>query len=152
MSTHQQSKFFRAKKYIAEESARPGTCRSKVGCAAIDEPWTNRMVPAVLAGSPAHFSNRNSFAAPPSLVVQCSSALMAAADVATSFIVHLIDQRNVVGRDDLSPFGDFHRHESGEFGLRHHHGDGTLRLPGGFDVGAFEDRGDRAVELVDDRL
>src|SRR5215472_17003618 len=108
MSTHQQSKFFRAKKSIAEESDRPGTCRSKVGCAAMDEPWTNKMVPAVFAGSPAHFSNTNSFAAPPSLVVQCSSALMpAAADVAVSFIVHLIDQRNVIGRNHLSPFGDF---------------------------------------------
>ena len=67
MSTDQQSKPRRAKKSIAEESGRPGTCRSKVGCAAIDEPCTNRIVPAVSFGSPAHFSNRNSFT-PPSLV------------------------------------------------------------------------------------
>ena len=31
---------------------RPGTCRSKVGCEAIDEPCTNRMVPAGPDGSP----------------------------------------------------------------------------------------------------
>jgi hypothetical protein len=48
------------------------------------------MVAAVLAGSPAHFSNRNSFAAPPSLVVQCSSALIAAVEgFVMSFIIHL---------------------------------------------------------------
>ena len=57
-------------------SGRPGTCRSKVGCEAIDEPCTNRIVPMVFAGSPAHFSNRNSFT-PPSLLVQCSSPLIA---------------------------------------------------------------------------
>src|SRR4029077_4341127 len=93
MSTHQQSKFCRAKKSITEESGRPGTCRSKVGCAAMDEPCTNRMVPAVVFGSPAHFSNRKSFT-PPSLAVQCSSALMAAvAEVATSFILSPVGQR-----------------------------------------------------------
>src|SRR4029077_12614202 len=86
MSTHQQSKFCRAKKSITEESGRPDTCRSKVGCAAMDEPWTNRMVPAVLAGSPAHFSNMKSLA--PSLVVQWSSALIAAGLVMSS-IIHL---------------------------------------------------------------
>src|SRR6202043_4042703 len=87
MSTHQQSKLCRAKKSITEESGRPGTCRSNVGCAAMDEPWTNRMVPAVCRGSPAHFSNMNSFA--PSLLVQCSSPLIAAAGFVISFIVHL---------------------------------------------------------------
>src|SRR5580692_180247 len=87
MSTHQQSKFCRAKKSITEESSRPGTCRSNVGCAAMDEPCTNRMVPAVCFGSPAHFSNMKSFA--PSLVVQCSSPLIAAAGFVISFIVHL---------------------------------------------------------------
>src|ERR1700691_3431479 len=106
MSTHQQSKFCRAKKSITEESGRPGTCRSNVGCAAMDEPWTNRMVPVVCFGSPAHFSNRNSFA--PSLVVQYSSPLIAAADgLVISFIVHLINESDVVGLDHLSPFGDF---------------------------------------------
>src|ERR1700720_2073478 len=87
MSTHQQSKFCRAKKSITDESGRPGTCRSNVGCAAIDEPWTNRMVPAVFAGSPEDFSNRNSLA--PCLVVQCSSPLIATAAFVISFIIHL---------------------------------------------------------------
>src|SRR5579862_2671216 len=87
MSTHQQSKFCRAKKSITEESGRPGTCRSNVGCAAIDEPCTNRIVPAVCFGSPAHFSNMKSLA--PSLVVQCSSPLIAAAGFVISFITHL---------------------------------------------------------------
>src|SRR5580658_9967983 len=89
MSTHQQSKFCRANQSITEESGRPGTCRSNVGCAAIEEPWTNRIVPVLFAGSPAHFSNRNSFT-PPSLVVQCSSPLIAAAEIVViSFMVHL---------------------------------------------------------------
>src|SRR5471032_889111 len=87
MSTHQQSNPRRAKWSIAEESGRPGTCRSKVGCEAMDEPCTNRMVPMLLAGSPAHFSNRNSFT-PPSLVVQCSSPLIAAVGLLISFIAH----------------------------------------------------------------
>jgi len=87
MSTHQQSNPRRANRSITEESGRPSTCRSNVGCAAIEEPWTNRIVPALLAGSPPHFSNRKSFTAP-SLVVQCSAPLMAAA-LLTSFMVHL---------------------------------------------------------------
>src|SRR6478672_9255152 len=85
MSTHQQSKPSLAKCSIADESGRPGTCRSKVGCEAIDEPCTNRIVPILLAGSPAHFSNRNSFT-PPSLVVQWSSPLIVI--LAISFIIH----------------------------------------------------------------
>src|SRR5215472_5512293 len=88
MSTHQQSKPRRANQSIAEELGRPSTCKSKVGCDAIDEPCTKRMVPAALFGSPAHFSNMNSFTSP-SLRVQCSSPRIAAARV-TSFIVHLL--------------------------------------------------------------
>src|SRR3974377_2341102 len=76
MSRHQQSKPSLAKWSIAEESGRPGTCRSNVGCDAIDEPCTNKTVPLLAAGSPANFSNRNSCASP-ALLVQCSSALMA---------------------------------------------------------------------------
>ena len=69
---------------MAEESGRPGTCRSKVGCEAIDEPCTNRMVPMLFAGSPAHFSHMNSFT-PPSLLVQCSAPVIG---VVISFIAH----------------------------------------------------------------
>src|SRR3974390_1253199 len=99
MSTHQQSKPSLAKGSIADESGRPGTCRSKVGCEAMEEPCTNKMVPMVLAGSPTHFSNRNSFTPPP-FVVQCSSALIAAVGLLISFIVPpygcSIDGREVV--------------------------------------------------------
>src|SRR5687767_11805468 len=42
---HQVSKPRSANHSIAEECGRPGTCRSKVGCEAIDEPCTNRIVP-----------------------------------------------------------------------------------------------------------
>src|SRR6476646_563631 len=95
MSTDQQSKPRPANQSMAEESGRPGTCRSNVGCAAIEEPCTNKIVPMLLPGSPAHFSHRNSFT-PPSLVVQCSSPLTAT--LAISFIVHLL-------RSDLAFFG-----------------------------------------------
>src|SRR3954469_11282574 len=42
---HQVSKPRSANHSMAEECGRPGTCRSKVGCEAIDEPCTKRMVP-----------------------------------------------------------------------------------------------------------
>src|SRR3974390_836531 len=74
---------------MTEESGRPSTCKSKVGCDAIDEPCTKRTVPAALFGSPPHFSNMNSFTTP-SLLVQCSSPRIAAARF-TSFIVHLLE-------------------------------------------------------------
>src|ERR1700720_1677357 len=89
MSTHQQSKPRRANQSMTDESGRPSTCKSKVGCDAIDEPCTNRMVPAALFGSPPHFSNMNSFTLS-CLLVQCSSPRIAAARV-ESFIVHLLE-------------------------------------------------------------
>src|SRR5918995_6484441 len=55
---------------MAEESDRPGTCRSKVGVEAIDEPCTKRMVPLVAPGRLAGFSQRNRRTSP--LPVQCS--------------------------------------------------------------------------------
>src|SRR6266436_6110041 len=70
MSTDQVSKPRAANQSMTEESGRPGTCRSKVGCDAIDEPCTNRMVPA-FSGSADRFSHRNSRTSP--LLVQCSS-------------------------------------------------------------------------------
>src|ERR1700683_3805466 len=95
MSTLQQSKFCRAKKSITEESGRPGTRRSRVGCPAVVEPCTKRTVPAVFAGSPAHFSNRNSFTLP-SLFVQWSWPLIAAVAVlVVSFmccLLHLLQR------------------------------------------------------------
>src|SRR5688572_15100609 len=53
---------------IAEECGRPGTCRSKVGCEAIEEPCTNRMVPRA---APAEgLCQRKSLISP--FFVQCS--------------------------------------------------------------------------------
>src|SRR5436305_8544617 len=70
MSTGQGAEPCRAKTSIADEFGRAGTSRSKVGCDAIDEPWTNRIVALVLAGSTACLFHRNSFTSP--LLVQCS--------------------------------------------------------------------------------
>src|SRR3954449_3916718 len=70
MSTHHVSYPCLAKYSIAEESGRPGTSRSKVGCDAIEEPCTNRIVPFVAAGSPATLFQRKSLTFP--LLVQCS--------------------------------------------------------------------------------
>ena len=86
MSTHQVSKPRAAKKSMAENSGRPGTCRSKVGCEAIEEPCTNRIVPWVLAGSPAYFSHRKSRTSLP-LLVQCSSPRMVSLGMIGLFIV-----------------------------------------------------------------
>src|ERR1043166_3120790 len=72
MSTHQQSKPRAANQSMAEESGRTGTCKSNVGVEAMDEPCTNRIVPAGPDGSPAYFSHRNSRTSLP-LLVQCSS-------------------------------------------------------------------------------
>src|ERR1700730_6001485 len=55
---------------MADEWGRPGTWRSKVGCAPMDEPWTNRIVAFALAGSTAHLFHMKSLTSP--LLVQCS--------------------------------------------------------------------------------
>src|SRR5947207_903978 len=88
MSTHQQSKPRAANQSIAEESLRPGTCRSKVGCEAIEEPCTNRMVPAGPVGSLAYFSHMNRRTSLP-LLVQCSSPRMVAVGETGLFIMSL---------------------------------------------------------------
>src|SRR6266704_3261762 len=75
MSTHQVSYPRAAKKSITEESGRPGTCRSNVGCEAMEEPCTKRIRPCGPEGSPAFLFHRNNFTSP-SLVVQCSLPLM----------------------------------------------------------------------------
>src|SRR6185295_2124918 len=69
---HQVSKPRPANHSIAEESGRPGTCRSKVGCDAIEEPCTKRIVP--LAFPCAFFSQRKSRTSP--FWVQCSMPFM----------------------------------------------------------------------------
>src|SRR5690348_18284936 len=109
MSTHQQSKPRRANQSIAEESGRPSTCKSKVGCDAMDEPCTNKIAPAALFGSTLHFSSMNRFTLP-SLLVQCSSPRMSAGRV-TSFIGYPLRPFALVPFDpwDLLQIGWRHR-------------------------------------------
>src|SRR5688500_12927999 len=61
---------------------RPGTCRSNVGCEAIEEPCTKRMVPSGAGDVRAAFSHRKSRTDP--FVVQCSRP--ATAGSATIFL------------------------------------------------------------------
>src|SRR5262245_15551918 len=110
----------------------------------------------LLAGSPAHFSNRNSFT-PPSLVVQWSSPLTAAVGLLISFITSpvlmiSIDRCNAVGLDDLRPFRDLSFHEAFKFGLRHHKRSCAGLFPGLLDVGPAQDLRDLVVKFVHDRL
>src|SRR5512140_3372806 len=79
MSTLQQTKPRRANQSITEESGRPGTVRSKVGCEAIDEPCTNSTA-GLPSGEPTNFSHRNSRTSP--LCVQCSTPVTWASAVA----------------------------------------------------------------------
>src|SRR6266487_5185336 len=86
MSTHHVSQPRAAKKSIDEESARPGTCRSKVGCEAMDEPCTNRILPEGPEGSPPCLFHRNRRTSLP-LFVQCSSPRVTVAGETGLFIV-----------------------------------------------------------------
>src|SRR5919106_4036102 len=79
---HQVSNPRAANQSIADESGRPGTCRSNVGWDAIDEPWTNRIVRFLLRGSTALFRHRNSRTSP--LRVQCSVPCAVASLILTS--------------------------------------------------------------------
>src|SRR3974390_3489263 len=120
MSTHQQSKPRLANHSITEESGRPGTCRSNVGCDAIEEPCTKRTVPLAAAGSPENFSHKKSFTL--SLWVQCSlptTCAAAVADVLTSFMNVSLSRGRIGsielktgGVDDLLPFRDLRADEA----------------------------------------
>src|SRR3954463_11662964 len=70
MSTDQVSNPCAANQSMTDEPGRPGTCRSKVGCDAMEEPCTNRIVPRFSAPTE-RFSHMKSLASP--LLVQCSS-------------------------------------------------------------------------------
>src|SRR5579862_6133225 len=85
---------------MTEESGRPGTCRSKVGCDAIEEPWTKRMAPRALAGALADFSQRKSFTGP--LFVQCSWPLILSL---CPSIASPQSERNVAALEDLASPG-----------------------------------------------
>src|SRR5258706_3014461 len=55
---------------MTDESGRPGTLRSKVGCDAIDEPCTNRIVPFSACPAAGRLRHKNSRTSP--FIVQCS--------------------------------------------------------------------------------
>src|SRR5262245_22724534 len=110
----------------------------------------------LLAGSPAHFSNKNSFT-PPSFVVQWSSPLTAAVGLLISFITSpvlmiSIDRFNAIGLDDLRPFRDLGVHESLEFGLCHHKLGCAGLFPGLLGVGPAQNLVDLVVKLIHDRF
>src|SRR3990170_8857046 len=72
---HQVSKPRAANHSMTEECGRPGTLRSNVGCEAIDEPCTKRIVPR--AGVPAALALRHRKSLMPFLSVQCWVPCMA---------------------------------------------------------------------------
>jgi hypothetical protein len=86
MSTHQQTKPRCANQSITDESGRPGTSRSNVGCDAIDEPWTNSTA-GLPSGDPTNFSHRNRRTSP--LWVQCSTPVTGARSDDDAFIAFL---------------------------------------------------------------
>jgi hypothetical protein len=59
MSTLQHAKPRRANQSMTDESGRPGTVRSNVGCDAIDEPCTNSTT-GFPSGESTNFSHRKS--------------------------------------------------------------------------------------------
>src|SRR5438034_10865325 len=70
MSTDQQTNPRRANQSMTDESGRPGTRRSNVGCDAIDDPWM-KSTAGLPSGAPTYFSQRNRQTSP--LLVQCST-------------------------------------------------------------------------------
>src|SRR6476620_8364969 len=70
MSTVQQTKPRCANQSMTDESGRPGTVRSNVGCEAIDEPWTNNSS-GLSCGESTNFSQRKRRTSP--LCAQCST-------------------------------------------------------------------------------
>src|SRR3954452_825661 len=154
MSTHQVSYPRAAKKSMTEESARPGTCRSNVGCEAMDEPCTNRIRPSASEGSPAFLFQRKSFT-PPSLVAQCSLPVMRSGLLMLT--ISRIDaggslRRDCIGFDDSRPFLDLGLHVRAEFIRGHQHRLGALLLPGILHVAPCEDPVDLRIEEPDNRV
>src|SRR5215467_2537041 len=121
---------------MTEESARPGTCRSKVGCEAMDEPCTNKILPAGPEGSPACLFHRNRRTSLP-FSVQCSSPRMTAAGEMGLFIAGLLvldaSARSfglyTVSFDEVGPFVGLGLHKGAELVGRHRHRCRALLLP-----------------------
>src|SRR5258708_19478204 len=155
---------------MAEESARPGACRSKVGCDAMDEPCTNRIRPAGPEGSPRCLFQRNKRTSLP-FCIQCSSPRMAvvAAERGLFILELLVGSSRVpasrllrrarrsfmfylVGFDDARPLVDFRLDVSSELLWRHRHRSCALLPPRLDDIRARENFIDLGVEQGDDRL
>src|SRR6185295_14397209 len=113
MSTVQQTKPRCANQSITDESGRPGTVRSNVGCEAIDEPWT-KSTAGLPAGESTYFSHRNRRTSPSGVCfcAQCSTPVTC---VALSIL--LIDFRAGFA-DDFRPEFFFRAEERPELGGR----------------------------------
>src|SRR5262245_41298321 len=96
---HQVSKPRAANQSIADESGRPGTCRSKVGCDAIDEPWTNRIVPLASRDSTLLLRHRNSRMSP--LRVQCSVPCTVTSLIITSLTKIFVPYPRLASADEF---------------------------------------------------
>src|SRR5258706_15619250 len=147
MSTLQQTKPRWANQSITDESGRPGTVRSNVGCEAIDDPWTNRTA-GLPSGVSTYFSQRNRRTSPPGVFffAQCSTPVTC---VALS-IGCLIDFRAGLA-DDPSPALLLRTEECAEFrGRRADDLDAGCGHVGLHFVGR-ERAHDLALQLVDDR-
>src|SRR6266567_2703723 len=159
MSTHQQTKPRFANQSITEESARPGTERSKVGCDAIDEPCTNSIA-GLPSGEPTYFSHRNKLTSP--LFAQCSAPVTrpaATSDVSmvpfssrggNSTPIPSIDLRAGFA-DDARPAVLLGAEEHAELGRSRSHGFDARRVHVGFHFIASQHHGDFTVQSVDDR-
>jgi hypothetical protein len=106
MSTHQQTKPRCANQSITDESGRPGTERSNVGCDAIEEPWTNSTA-GLAEGEPTNFSHMKSRTSPSAvgLVVQCSTPVTGAKGCCVEVIADRkrVGQRGEGGRFSVRP-------------------------------------------------
>src|SRR5438045_8624416 len=96
---HQVSKPRSANHSITDECGLPGTCRSKVGCEAIDEPCTKRIVPRFAL--PEVLRQRKSLTSP--LRVQCSVSFMSViVQESAGFYKEELDERGHRGAGPLS--------------------------------------------------
>src|SRR5262245_54381512 len=102
----QVSKPSPAKYSIAEECGRPGTCRSKVGCAAIEEPCTKRIVPRGLPTG-ACLLKRKSLMSP--FFVQCSVPFIGAGSFCVGESADFMQESAGLRRLEEGPDGGRHR-------------------------------------------
>src|ERR1043165_8465974 len=134
---------------MAEEPGRPGTSRSNVGCDAIEEPCTSRIVPLVCAGSPATLFQRKSLTSP--LSVQCSVPRMRTCTFMCSSRFFSVNP-DVVRLDEFAPSLDLRRDVGAELVRAHDHRIRALPLPGVLDIRPRQDLVDLGIQALDDLL